>query len=361
MPSVNVSSTAVVPPRPRWVRSLDRPRGDRPPDRSVGGAVEGGGADHRAQQRDRSGHRARAGQTRQRRAQPDGAIVVLERRESREQVEGDAERVAALAPAFDPEERHPDELNEGVGHCEHGQRGRMLPVDEHQLEPGETDDPGDGGPAPEPSRVGQRSPAERGRQTGAPRSPGRGTGERPPRVERAEHIPEEGAEDRHAHPEEHVDGGRRQVGGRDLAAADAADHHDHERGHAEQAEHGLEHRRVSEQAARARPLEPRRGPQGGQSDEREHEHDAGRPREQPRRHGQIGPADEPVRRGRARPRSHAAQRGDDRAAGSGRRDGRVFTCDRRSTPSALLTADVTAVVIRSSSSGPARERRRRSF
>ena len=84
------------------------------------------------------------------------SVAPLERRDAREQVEVDRERLAALDPAIDAVERHRDERGGGV----HERRDRdvlgQVAVRRGQLLPREAEDPDRGRPSPQSLRVGER-------------------------------------------------------------------------------------------------------------------------------------------------------------------------------------------------------------
>ena len=132
------------------------------------------------------------------------------------QVEVDGEGLAAVEPALDAVERHPDEGDRGV----HERRDR----EGLGLSPFEATSSIVANPKI-PTAAGQR-PSQAGYSSGAgsslrhdrPRHPRHPPADGPPRVERAEDVPEHNAQRDQPQPEDHVDEDRRQVRRRALGA-----------------------------------------------------------------------------------------------------------------------------------------------
>ena len=220
--------------------------------------------------------------------------------DAREEVEVDREGLAAGDPGLDPVERHRHEGERRVD--ERGDRDGLgvVAVRRHQLHARRT-------------RRSRRRPASgraaRGRRAAPAVRPRAAFPAIQPTVRPiARHglkalktSPNRTLTGSEGEPEDHVDEGRREVGGRALRAAQPGvdDHAQQE--HADRA--AQRSRPAGCRAARPMPpgqrppalaLEPRLGPKHGERDERDDQHHRGRPAEQPLRDGQVGPADEPV-------------------------------------------------------------------
>ena len=269
------------------------------PDAAVGEAVEGRRADHRADQGDRAGLDAQPGDAAQRPPQPERAVLAADqRRESREQVEVDAEAVGPRAPLLDAERAHPGDHQREVAERQRGQRRGPVTVEVDELEPREADDPGDRGPHSDAGRVGQRS-----RQAAAadqPSARAQQPGEGSPRVQRREHVAEQHAGDGQPDPEDHVDERDGEVRVGFLGTVEAAVDDERERRKADRTGQPVQQPRQPQQPSAVFVLQLRHAPQRRERDERDDEHDRGRPAEQPDGDRQIGLADDAVRIGALR-------------------------------------------------------------
>ena len=219
----------------------------------------------------------------------------------------------------------PTQLDRRVEQREHGQRARVVAVDVDELDPGEDEDPDGRGPAPEPRRVGDRLRAG-GRRAHAPGDPRRRRGPVARHgLKAAKTSPKKTLRNGTPTQKQHVDRGRREVGGRRLRAGQAGAHDGDEDRDADRAAQHLERQRARAGRGRSRALlEPRLGPQDGERDERDDEHDGGAPGEQPARDRQVLRG----RRGRGPARRRAAtataargERGGDATGAAGAHDG----------------------------------------
>ena len=293
-----------------------RPRPQRP----LREAVERRRADHRAQQRDRARHRVQPRRPAQERPPAQLAALPVQWGQPREEAEVDPERVAEARPRLGAIDAHADDLRRRVGQDHHRQGARVGLVRVRQLDPRERQDPERRRPAPEPVRIRDRV------RPGADalHQPAGAAADRQPRIERAEDVAEDEAQDRDADPEQDVDHRRGEIAERVLHARQAAVDGEAEQNHSERAEqHVHDHRQGNhtppggllleascgpQHPLLAHVLEPRPGPQHRKPDERDHEDERRAPGEQPARDRQVLLADKAVR---ARGRRQCERRGED--------------------------------------------------
>ena len=200
-PRLSASSSAGVGPSPRPLKTLWMCGLEGVPDDAVGRPVEGRDADdQRGPCATVPGSISRSASALSGRRRYSTPSRTLEQGEPREQVEVAAERVAALGPRLDPEQRHADEHQREVGERQRGERHRVVVVVVDQLEPAEREQSADHRPAAEPRRIRQ---AARVRVTPSRRAAQRSRArERAPGAERAEHVAGQHARNRHADPED---------------------------------------------------------------------------------------------------------------------------------------------------------------
>ena len=274
---------------PERAQAVVELHGEVLPQLALAQPVERDGADHHDDERDRAGHRVEARQPAEERAHADDAVPRLEHRHPREEVEVDRERLAPARPRLDAVDRHRGERQQRVAGHRGGERRGLLAPARGELDPGEHEQAGRGGPAAEPFRVG---PAHAVAEQHA--------ADRPPRVDEAEDVAEQHAHEHQPDPEDDEDEGRREVVQRRRRPGVAGGEHEREDRDAEHAAGDL-HAAAAEQASDpagqrppARVLEPRLRPQRRQRDEGDAEHDRRRPPEQPLRDRQARALHEPV-------------------------------------------------------------------
>ena len=286
--------------KPRPNDGVLQPSRHRAPHAAEREPVEARRADHHAQQRHRARHRRQLRRATERRPAKQPIAPPVQRRQPCEEPEVHAERIRAVAPRRDSVDAHADQLHDGVGEREDRQRPRVIALDVAQLHPDEGEDPQRRGPTAQALRVGKRLGE---RLAGhARRRPTREPADRPPRIERPEHVARQERDARDPDPEQHVDDRRQQVVARLLRAGQPGVHHDRERGNAERAAQHIQQPWQADERPLAHGLQPRARPQRRQADERHDEDGCGRPREQPARNRQVLLADQPVRQSRSRPR-----------------------------------------------------------